>query len=149
MQKDMIHQTARAIRHPFQIPLEVHALGTEERDCLPSSEANMGELDFNSPHMINVGEVLMIRIPSVNKETEICGKVIWFAKTGHGYIIGMSFYSESEAFRMRMLEQVCHIEAYRKDALDSEGRELSSEEAAAEWIGCYAASFPGITPVAV
>ena len=46
-------------------------------------------------------------------------------------------------FRARMVEQVCHIEQYRHEILKNEGRKLSSEAAALEWIQKYAPLFPG------
>jgi hypothetical protein len=41
-----------------------------------------------------------------------------------------------------MVEQVCHIEQYKADVLKKEGRELTGEEAAKEWILKYAKDFP-------
>ncbi len=43
-----------------------------------------------------------------------------------------------------MVEQVCYIEDYRRFVLMHEGRELSQEDAASEWIAKYAAQFPAI-----
>jgi len=37
---------------------------------------------------------------------------------------------------------VGHIEAYRQQVLELEGRSISSDEAAAEWISVHAAHFP-------
>ena len=141
-------ESRHTIRHPLEIPIEVQPLDAQARDCLPVHNTGLAELAFDFPRRFNVGEVVMLRLPSVNESAEICGKVIWLAKSADGYVIGVSFYSENEAFRMRMLEQICHIEAYRKAELASEGRKLSSEEAAAEWIACYAASFPNALPMA-
>ncbi|MCZ7563309.1 MAG: hypothetical protein M5U08_05410 [Burkholderiales bacterium] len=45
-----------------------------------------------------------------------------------------------------MVEQVCHIEEYRRAVARDEGRTLSTEEAAAEWIAEYAARFPDPGP---
>jgi hypothetical protein len=42
-----------------------------------------------------------------------------------------------------MVEQVCHIENYKKEIYRAEGRLLSSEQAAMEWIIRYASRFPG------
>jgi hypothetical protein len=36
---------------------------------------------------------------------------------------------------------VCHIENYKKEIYQTEGRVLSPEEAAMEWINKYAAQF--------
>jgi len=39
---------------------------------------------------------------------------------------------------------VCHIEDYRQSVSRIEGRQLSAEEAATEWIDRYARDFPSI-----
>ena len=41
-----------------------------------------------------------------------------------------------------MVEQVCNIENYRRDVEQREGRKLTTEEAAKEWIKRDASSFP-------
>ncbi len=144
----MKKETRHVIHHPLDVPIEVQTLGAQARDYLPASTAELAELVFEFSHRINVGEVVLVRIPSVEDGAQVCGKVIWMAKSARGYVIGVSFYSEGEVFRLRMIEQVCHIEAYRKEKLSREGRELSSEEAASEWISRYAAHFPGALPMA-
>ena len=42
---------------------------------------------------------------------------------------------------LKLVEQVCQIETYR-NKLKKQGRDLSIEEAAIEWINRYAAFFP-------
>ena len=56
--------------------------------------------------------------------------------------LGVEFLDRRDAFRARMVEQVCHIENYRKTVYHTEGRVLAGKEAALEWIGKYAAHFP-------
>ena len=46
-----------------------------------------------------------------------------------------------------MVEQICHIEHYRRTVHESQGRSLSSHEAAPEWIERYAEAFPFPTPM--
>jgi hypothetical protein len=48
--------------------------------------------------------------------------------------------------RARMVEQVCHIENYKKVVYQAEGRLLTAEEAAMEWISKYASQFPDPGP---
>lgn len=43
---------------------------------------------------------------------------------------------------MRLIEQACYIEEYRKEVFSQQGRQLSEEEAAKEWIDKYAGIFP-------
>jgi hypothetical protein len=59
----------------------------------------------------------------------------------HHYEIGVAFEDSLDAFRIRMVEQVCQIERYRLSVLGCEGRELTTEEAAREWIARYADQF--------
>ena len=47
-----------------------------------------------------------------------------------------------QKFIYSMVEQVCHIEQYKKEVLKNEGQGLSGEEAAVEWITKYAKDFP-------
>ncbi len=56
--------------------------------------------------------------------------------------MGVQFLDASDAFRVRMVEQVCAIEEYRRQQVEEEGRELSREEAAREWIATYGSRFP-------
>ena len=70
------------------------------------------------------------------------GRVVWCKANDKGYQLGVAFLDQDDAFRTRMVEQICHIENYRNNASAVEGRQLSVEEAAAEWIDRYAAHFP-------
>jgi len=158
MNKDMNITLAHTIRHPVDIPLQVKAIaggfchqpgrrdverGDIERECADAEQAACVELAFHFPMMISVGVLLSICIPSINDQEELHGQVTWLAhSTSHGFIIGMSFQNEGEAFRMRMLEQLCHIEDYRQRALETEGRDIDPQQAACEWIDRHAAAFP-------
>ncbi len=70
------------------------------------------------------------------------GVVVWCRKQDGHFEVGMRFGDDRTAFRVRMVEQVCRIEQYRKNALEQEGRVLSAEEAAHEWVARYAKDFP-------
>ena len=48
-----------------------------------------------------------------------------------------------DAFKTRMLAQVLQIRKY-KEVLEKQGRKLSIDEAAIEWISRYAADFPSL-----
>ena len=60
--------------------------------------------------------------------------------------MGVEFLDRDDSFRARMVEQVCHIEQYKRQVLETEGRVLNGEQAAKEWIRRYAASFPNLLP---
>jgi hypothetical protein len=64
-----------------------------------------------------------------------------------GYELGVTFLDAEDAFRARMVEQLCHIEDYRRSVMRTQGRELSLDEAATEWIEKFAEDFPEIGSV--
>ena len=68
--------------------------------------------------------------------------IIWCQKTTDHFVIGAKFLDKDDMFKARMVEQVCYIEHYKKEVLRKEGRSLSTEEAAQEWIKKYAKDFP-------
>ena len=130
------------IRHPVEIPLEIKAMDVAVDSLRTHKLVGCVQLTFHFPMMIAVGVLLTVSIPSINAQEELHGQVSSLSQSKHGFMIGMSFQSEQEAFRMRMLEQLCHIEEYRQRTLLSEGRLLSQDQAASEWIDQYAAAFP-------
>lgn len=83
-----------------------------------------------------------LRIPYVDPEFETDAKVVWCKENETGAEMGVEFINPDDAYKARMVEQVCHIEDYRQKVLSMEGRELTPEEAAAEWISNFAANFP-------
>jgi len=129
------------IRHPVDIPLEVKAVVAHDAQA-NRKQVVCGQLSFHFPMMIAVGVLLSICIPSINAQEKLQGQVTSISQSSHGFMIAMSFQSETEAFRMRMLEQLCQIEDYRQHVLEREGRQLNQEQAASEWIDYYAATFP-------
>ena len=84
-----------------------------------------------------------MRIAYVEPAFEARARVAWCRprRDGGGYEVGVSFLDAEDVFRARMVAQVCYIEDYRRSIARAEGRELSSEEAAGEWIAKYAHNF--------
>ena len=129
------------IQHPRQVPVSIQLVESDAANNV----IYLGELAVHckSPFPMGAKVILDIQIPDT--AAELSGKVIWSYKAEHGYLLGVSFQSQSEAYRMRMIEQVCHIEAYRESLRTTAGRHLNREEAAIEWIARYSKDFPEIT----
>jgi hypothetical protein len=130
------------IRHPSDIPIR-YTIADQ-----PSAEANLltniseGGLAFHNPEPVAVGTLIDIDIPLIEHQQHTHGKVVWCQKCNGDYLIGVQFSDANIAFQARMVEQICHIEHYRRAILKNEGRALTSEEAAKEWIAAFADSFP-------
>jgi hypothetical protein len=131
------------IRHPVAIPIEAHGVGQPADDRgLRAHSIGMGGLAFHCARRLEPGSVVHLRIPHVDPEFETDARVVWCSDIEGGSELGVEFLNSDDAYRTRMVEQVCQIENYRQQVLNTEGRKLSPEEAAREWIDGYAAHFP-------
>ncbi|MTW22191.1 PilZ domain-containing protein [Allochromatium palmeri] len=133
----------RFLRHPSDVPIRysLREVVTDERDYL----RNIGEggLCFNARLAIQPGTRIHIQIPIADPVFEADGIVAWCDRHGAIFEVGVRFEGVEDRYGVRMVEQVCHIEHYRHEIQEREGRSLSSEEAALEWIQKYADRFPG------
>ncbi|HEX6307766.1 MAG TPA: PilZ domain-containing protein, partial [Longimicrobiales bacterium] len=95
-----------------------------------------------------IGEVLRLRIPIVEPTFEAEARVAWCMPEAEKYLVGVEFLDSRAAFQSRMVQQVCSIENYRQEVQEREGRTLTTQEAASEWITKYAGRFPdsGVAP---
>lgn len=130
------------IRHPVDIPIEFQR--DEGNTCGQHetlSNISQGGLAFRSHCALEVGATIYIRIPISEPPYEAQARVAWCKAVEDGFEIGVALLGAEEGFRSRMVEQVCHIEHYRQEVLHREGRQLTAQQAALEWIGKYADTF--------
>ena len=133
----------RFVRHPSTIPLDCRRLGEGRCRRARLRDIGRGGLCFRSREAFAVGEPVRLRLAIAERAVEAEAQVAWVRRARRGgWEIGVHFPREQDAYAVRMVEQVCHIEAYRREVLRREGRRLSSEAAAAEWIERHAADFP-------
>jgi hypothetical protein len=130
------------IRHTVDVPLEVESLSSSEAGSGHSVNVSSGGLAFVSARCPRVGDLIRLRIPTVTPMFEAAARVAWCRPEDGSYLVGVQFVDAAAAFRSRMVQQVCSIENYRKEAREREGRSLTTQEAAAEWIEKYAGRFP-------
>lgn len=134
----------RFIRHPTDIPIAVEqdlsGFVADPENYL--NDISYGGLSFRSNQMLARGMALLVCIPLVDPEFQIRGVVAWCRPNSGGFDAGVEFIEPEKFFKARMVEQICHIEHYRREIHEQEGRELSGEEAALEWIRKYAREFP-------
>jgi len=129
------------VRHPTSIPIEVRLLAGSHGE-VRVSDISLGGLAFSYHWPIALGTEIAIRVPNLAEHLELIGRVVRCQGQHPHWIVGAMFEHREDVFRMRMVQQICHIEAYRQQVLQSEGRNLSSNEASLEWIAANAAHFP-------
>ena len=138
------------IRHPSDIPIEYQE---DKQDAGVSQERlndiSKGGLSFSSAKELSPGRLITIRFSCVQPDFEARAQVVWCHREAGGYVIGVVFKESSELYRVRMIEQICHIRQYRADVLATEGRQLDGEQAASEWIHKFAHDFPNFEDGAV
>jgi hypothetical protein len=138
------------IRHPVDVPIQVASSRVEDEEDIDDNidqtitNVSLGGLAFVSPTPFTVQDRVRICIPILERDNSLVGSVAWCEETNCGYEVGIEFEKSRDFFRMRMIEQICHIEHYRGEVLRTEGRELNAQEAAAEWISRYAGDFPAL-----
>jgi hypothetical protein len=133
----------RFIRHTADVPIEVRAVAGSSAVVQQGTNISEGGLAFVSDACLDEEGTIEVRIPEVDPPFEANARVVWCRPEDDGrYLVGVQFLDAKDEFKARMVEQVCTIEKYRKDVHEQEGREISSQEAAAEWISKYAGKFP-------
>jgi hypothetical protein len=116
----------------------------EDDDDTTLTNVSLGGLAFISSRKLKIRDRVRVCIPALKDDNCLTGLVVWCEKSAEGYEIGLEFDSSEELFRLRMIEQLCHIEHYRKEIELQHGRKLTIEEAAKEWISEYAGNFPAM-----
>jgi len=133
------------LRHPTDVPISYRLsdLVADRTDYLRN--IGRGGLCFNSRLPIAPGAGIHIQIPIAEPVFEADGLVVWCHATHSPpgtYEVGVRFQALEMDYSLRMVEQVCQIEHYRHQILRTEGRDLTSEQAAVEWIQKNAARYP-------
>jgi hypothetical protein len=135
----------RFVRHPAHIPIEIDGVSPllESHDDCSMNDVSQGGLSCTLDHPLALHSLVCVHIPSVCPEYKGKGEVVWCHKNDEGYDIGIRFSNTQEAFKSRMVQQICQIEHYKNIIFEKEGRVLDEDQAAEEWIQKHAADFPG------
>ncbi len=136
------------IRHPADVPIRITLDWVADDDsphpCDSLDNVGLGGLAFKSPRALLIGQTVRISFPLLDPQQSLSGKVVWNRQSGDAYEIGLQFDDPDELYQCRMIEQICHIQHYRDEVERLEGRKLSREQAASEWIARFASDFPAI-----
>lgn len=130
------------VRHPSDIPVDLHVInGHRDSRHAQMHDVSIAGLSCRVAAPVAEGAYVELNVPSI---TDAClgrGTVAWCRPCRGCFKVGVQFLDEQDAYRARMVEQLCQIEAYRRQMEASEGRFMDGEAAAAEWIERYAAEF--------
>jgi c-di-GMP-binding flagellar brake protein YcgR len=133
----------RFIRHLLVSPLEFQI--EDEKDFEKTQTVNISEggLMFVSPHNVDAGKLITLQMPLYNKLFKITAKVMHTEKNEETglYSIGVAFINYTDAFKVKLIEQIYLIEEYRVLRSLQLGKEMTLQEASKEWIKRYSERF--------
>lgn len=124
---------------PIEIELELGRNIQIGKEYL--NDISLDGLSFRFNFDIEAGREININIPFDKSSFKIKARVIWSEQKGDGFQIGVRFTDSSDAFKAKIYKQLVQIEAYKYQVLEAEGRDLTFNEAAREWIEKYAKKF--------
>lgn len=130
------------IRHPLGYPIQHTFIDSDAQRKNYLRNVSEGGLCFQSDTYIAPGQLIQIKIPNGQSPFESTCLVTWCNTLKDSFEVGVTFEDKNKEFAMRLIEQACYIEEYRKEVFSQQGRQLSEEEAAKEWIAKYAGVFP-------
>ncbi len=122
------------IRYPAGLPVSVSLEEVVASETLYLNNISRGGLSFNSMVELKSGTVIRLRIPPNGPVFEVLGKVAWCKKMSLQYVIGVEFINADDKARTQIFEMVFRIDEYRRKTLEQEGRGLTHQQAALEWI---------------
>lgn len=133
-------------RHPTSVPVECRVDGHSDFSPHEARDVSHGGIAFVSDRPYDLGDILELRYPTLSHPEIVRGMIVWtVAVAGDDsakHINGLSFSDASARYHGRIVEQICHIEAYRLEQNQQQSRDLTHGQAAAEWIATNAADFP-------
>jgi hypothetical protein len=132
----------RYVRYPSDVPIEYRV--EAQPDARKERLNNVSErgLCFICTDYIPPDTAIEVKIHLVKPFVQLTGQVVWCCSIKDVHQVGVVFEEGGNSFILRMVEQLCYIEQYKQEVLHRNGRHLTGEEAAREWIERYADAFP-------
>jgi PilZ domain. len=132
------------IRHPICYPLEFEHASKKIKERTKTLNMSEGGLLFLSKYPIKKSETIILKMPLQDKVFRIKAKVMHVKRDGENkglYNVGVSFYRYSDAFKVKLVEQLYLIDEYRMLRSLQLGHELTMQKASEEWIKRYSKRF--------
>jgi hypothetical protein len=132
------------IKHPDDQPISLRCLRQPANNFNAQRYRISGGVRISVNELVEPGAIIEIETRIQDRVVSFQGRVIWIKESpSKSKQLGLVFDNAEEAYRARMIEQLCHIEHYLRRQ-NAEGRTLNARHAANEWINRYSPDFPQI-----
>ena len=131
------------IRHLLVSPLEYMVENDDTPQTSETFDISEGGLLFMGKKAVPPGTKIDIHMPLYEKTFHIKANVVHSNKDEESglFKIGVSFMTYSDAFKVKLIEQIYLIEEYRVLRSLQIGKDVSLQEASQEWIKRYSERF--------
>ena len=139
-----MRERRRFVRHPLCYPLEFESAMDKVSDRSDTIDVSEGGLLFLSKYHLTPGKLIVLKLPLQNKIFKVKAKVVHVERSPENpkmYNVGVSFYRYSDAFKVKLIEQIYLIDEYRSLRSLQLGREISFKDASQEWVNRYSERF--------
>ncbi|MGF1612447.1 MAG: PilZ domain-containing protein [Gammaproteobacteria bacterium] len=115
------------------------------RECVGElRDVGLGGFGLRSGEQLAAGQRIEMSLIGFDAPISFPATVLWCRSSGCLFQAGAHFEPSVDAFQARMLEQICYIEAFRRQIYETTGRLLSRDGVALEWIRQFASRFPSL-----
>ena len=139
-----LKERRRFVRHPICYPLEFEYAPKKILERSQTVDVSEGGLLFLSRRHLQIGKIIILKLPLQNRLFKVRARVVHVNHDKENpklYNIGVSFYRHSDAFEVKLVEQLYLMDEYRALRSIQLGREVSFKEASLEWIRKYSKKF--------
>lgn len=132
------------IYHPDHIPLNFRRLWRMPELTKEERKSGMSTLglSFFSDKHLTPGMQIEVTVPLRGEDHKFVGQVVLVKESHHGYDVGIWLRSQHDAYRARIVEQICYIDCYLQDKQEHSSKPINKEQGIQEWIVHNAAQFP-------
>ncbi|MFC1492707.1 hypothetical protein ACFL6O_02005 [candidate division KSB1 bacterium] len=131
----------RTIIHPPIIPVTINKCDEPEREKKNLRKKDRIRLEIQTDVFVEPKTGVKIIYPVTDKDYIVTGVVVRCDKENGHYNLVVEFVDTNNITRVRMVEQICRIELYKRQVLNNEARSITKTQAALEWIDKYAKDF--------
>jgi len=144
------YERRESVRHliniPFKYQVQVAGRASQKKKIKGESHTlnlSRGGFLFAAQEPIPEHSVLKVKIPFQTRTYQVHVKVMHCKqdRKENAYLIGVEFQDVSDAFRMRLIEQMYLITEYWQLRKRQLGRDISLPEASREWVRRYSQKF--------
>ena len=136
-----VRESRASPRYPIHVPIRLTTAGRDEVRSR-TGDLSAGGLRFESPEWLPEGTSVGVELPLGDRRIHLKGTLLPCRVSAKGgWTVPVRFVDPSTLFRMKLAEQIRRIYELQCELSERRGEHVTTEEAAAEWVGVYARDF--------